>query len=68
MWLLPWEEWLPPYVVGPFMFFCSIFALFNLAELSWWQFLLLPFTCLYGAYGTWAWFKRRENIFALSKK
>jgi hypothetical protein len=68
MWLLPWEDWLPPYVIGPFMILCSILGPFYISSLSWWQLLLLPFTFIYGAYGTWAWFTKRENVFTSKKK
>ncbi|HWW07541.1 hypothetical protein [Collimonas sp.] len=66
MWLLPWERWLPPFIVGPFMCAASFFGLFNYSQLHWWELLLVPIAFLYGAYGTWVWFKRGENVFDFS--
>jgi protein-S-isoprenylcysteine O-methyltransferase Ste14 len=65
---LPWEKWLPPYILGPLMFFGGIFAFAFLHEPSWWQYLLMPITTGFGAWGTWVWFTTGKNIFHTEDK
>ena len=62
--LLPWEEWLPPYVVGPVMCIGSIAVLVEKSSLAWWEMLLLPLAGIYGAWGTWRWFRYGNNVFS----
>ena len=65
MWLLPWERWLPPYIVGPALVVIAISALVLDASLSWRQLVLLPLAGAFGAWGTWVWFRTGENFFRL---
>ena len=64
--LLPWEKWLPPYVYGPALCLISILCLIFDHNLSWWEIVILPFSGLLGAWGTWVWLSSRRNIFDLS--
>ncbi|MDD2721109.1 MAG: hypothetical protein PHH47_07370 [Gallionella sp.] len=66
--LLPWEEWLPPYIVGPALCLISILAIVFDPSLSWWEYLVLPFGGIFGAWGTWVWFSTGRNVFRLSEK
>lgn len=61
--LLPWEKWLPPWLIGPLMVIIGIGALLWSQDLAWWQWLLLPMCAIYGGWGTWVWFTARRNIF-----
>ncbi len=62
---LPWEKWLPPWLFGPLLVAGGVFALaFEGARLAWWEWVLLPIGVAYGAWGTWAWFMTRQNVFA----
>jgi hypothetical protein len=63
MWLLPWGKLIPPYILGPLMFAGGIAALVFSTTLHWWEYILLPLAVVYGAVGTWVWFKNREDIF-----
>lgn len=63
MWLLPWENWLPPWILGPLMVLGSSWGLWHWRTLGW-HLALLPFTWCFGVWGTWRWFTRRENVFA----
>jgi hypothetical protein len=64
--LLPWERWLPPYVFGPFLCLGSIAFLVWGGEHSWWKVVLLAMGGSFGAWGTWTWLRKRENVFAIS--
>ena len=61
--LLPWEKWIPPYILGPAMCTGSIAVLVFSSHLSWWWWIILPSWALYCAWGTWHWFKYRRNVF-----
>ena len=61
--LLPWEKWLPPWLIGPFLVIVGIGALLRDKDLAWWQWLVFPLAVIYGAWGTWVWFTTRRNIF-----
>ena len=63
MWLLPWEKWLPAWLLGPILVVIAVGALVFDKRLSWWGWILLPLTAVVGAWGTWVWFARGENIF-----
>jgi hypothetical protein len=63
MWLLPWEKWLPAWIVGPAFFAGSVAALLLDRNLSWWEYILLPFGVLLGAWATYAWFKDGRHVF-----
>jgi hypothetical protein len=61
--LLPWEKWLPPIVFGPLMFVGSLYLIFTVPQMAWCHYVLLSCAALFGAYATYAWLKRRENVF-----
>ena len=63
MWLLPWEDWLPPCILGPLIVLGSTWGLWHWRT-SGWHLALLPFACCFGVWGTWRWFTARENVFA----
>ncbi len=61
--LLPWEKWLPPYVLGPLLCIGSTcIAVFD-RGLHWWQGCLLGFVAVFGAVGTAMWFATGINLF-----
>ena len=60
---LPWEKWLPAWVVGPLLCAGSIAALVLDGGLHWWEYIVLPLVALLGAWQTWVWFKEGRNIF-----
>jgi hypothetical protein len=64
--LLPWEEWLPPYIFGPLLCVGSVLLLVFDTDPSWWKFLLCLFGAIFGARGTWIWFSTGKNIFLLT--
>jgi hypothetical protein len=66
--LLPWEDWLPPYVFGPLLCIGSILFLLFGGDLSWWQIIVFSFGAAFGGWGTWVWFSAGRNIFRLSPK
>lgn len=33
---------------------------------AWWEYLLLPLGSIFGAWGTWAWFKKGQNVFDIA--
>ncbi|MFZ6777693.1 hypothetical protein ACO0LD_12755 [Undibacterium sp. Ji83W] len=61
--LLPWEKWLPPWLIGPFLVIAGIGMLISDKHLAWWEWVLLPIGMIYGAWGTWVWFTTQRNIF-----
>jgi hypothetical protein len=61
--LLPWEKWLPPYVLGPLICLGSIYLLLFSNSLHWWSWVLLPPTACFGAWATWIWITTGRNIF-----
>jgi hypothetical protein len=67
MWLLPWEKWLPAWLLGPILVAIAVGALVLDKRLSWWEWILLPLTAVFGAWGTWMWFSKGENIFNPSR-
>jgi hypothetical protein len=62
MFLLPWEKWLPAWLMGPLLFIGSTAALLLDRSIHWWEYILLPGAAMLGAYQTWVWFKERRNI------
>jgi len=66
--LLPWEDWLPPYIFGPLLCIGSLLCLVFADSLSWWQLVVFPFGVVFGAWGTWVWFSTGRSIFRLSPK
>lgn len=66
--LLPWEKILPPYVLGPVICLLSMIPLFSEEKMPWYLVALMPFSFLFGAWATYVWFKRRENVFDMSPK
>jgi len=64
--LLPWERLLPPWLLGPLLVLVGVGALLFDKHLAWWEWLLLPLTALFGAWGTWVWFATGENVFCSS--
>ena len=63
MCFLPWEEWLPAWIVGPAMCLGAIVALASDRNLQWWDYVLLPPVSLLGAGVTYVWFKEGRHIF-----
>jgi hypothetical protein len=63
VWLLPWEKWLPAWIVAPLLCGGSIAALVLDHTLSWWQYILLPLSAALGAWATYVWFKDGRHIF-----
>lgn len=63
MCFLPWEEWLPAWIVGPAMCLGAIVALASDRNLQWWDYVLLPPVSLLGAWVTYVWFKEGRHIF-----
>lgn len=61
--VLPWEKWLPPYVFGPLLCMIAGAVLVFSRPLSWWELLLMPVAGIWGAWGTWVWFKTGRNVF-----
>lgn len=61
--LLPWEKWLPPYVIGSLLCIGGISVLVFSDDLDGWKPALCVIAAAFGAYGTWIWFKERRNIF-----
>ena len=67
--LFPWEKFLPPWLLGPILVAIGIYALvFDARRLAWWDWMLLPGVIAFGAWGTWAWFAKGENVFRTSKR
>jgi hypothetical protein len=64
--LFPWEKWLPPYVFGPLICLGSACILAFCRDLSRLELAGCAFCIVFGAWGTWAWFSARRNIFDLS--
>lgn len=60
---LPWEKWLPAWIVGPGMCVGAITALVLGRNLHWWNYVLLPLAALMGVYATYVWFKTGRHIF-----
>jgi len=67
MFLLPWEKWLPPWLLGPLLVAIGIGALIFDERLAWWEWALLPLCAIWGGWGTWMWFAKGENVFSTSK-
>jgi len=65
---LPWEKWLPPYIVGPLLCAISTIPLFSDEKLPWYLVLAMPFCFAFGAWGTYVWVARRENVFDIEAK
>jgi hypothetical protein len=65
---LPWEKILPPYILGPLLCLLSLLPLLSIRNVSWLVVVLAPFTFLFGAWGTYVWFTRRENVFDITSK
>ena len=64
--LLPWEKWLPPYVFAPLLCVGSAVLFFmSLSDPHWWELVFLPLASIFGGWGSWRWFKYRENVFLL---
>ena len=63
MWFLPWEKWLPAWIVGPAFCVVSIALLVFDRNLHWWEYILLPLAALLGAWATYVWFKEGRHIF-----
>jgi hypothetical protein len=60
---LPWEKWLPAWIVGPGMCIGAVTLLALGRKLHWWDYVFLPLAALLGAYATYAWFKSGRHIF-----
>jgi hypothetical protein len=63
MWLLPWEKWLPAWLVGPLLVVSAVCGLFLDRQLRWWEYIALPVAGLLGAWTTYAWLKDGRHIF-----
>ena len=63
MWLLPWERWLPAWIVGPAMCIGAVWALASGLHLHWWDYVLLPPAAVTGVYTTYVWFKQGRHFF-----
>ena len=59
---LPWEKWLPAWVLGPLLIVISVAALAFDGNLHWWEYILLPLVGLLGVWQTWVWFKEGRNV------
>lgn len=62
MGFLPWEKWLPAWLLGPLMCIGSLVLLVISRERSWWEYIVFPVCSLLGAAQTWVWFKTGRNI------
>jgi len=59
--ILPWQKWLPPYIVGPAISIASLW-LFEW-PLPWWMRLFQVFGVIFGVIGTLKWLSDGKNIF-----
>jgi len=63
---LPWEKLFPPYVFGPLICLGSACILALDRDLRWWHIAGCVFCIIWGAWGTWVWFRSGRNIFDLA--
>ena len=61
---LPWEKWLPAYVFGPLLCVGAAGVLVFNRGMHWWQTPIYGVGVIFGAWGTWTWFRTGRNIFA----
>ena len=60
--LLPWEKWLPAWLLGPLMCIGSLVLFVISHERRWWEYIVFPLCALLGAAQTWVWFRTGRNI------
>ncbi len=53
----------PAWLLGPALIAIAVGALVFDERLSWWEWVLFPLTAAFGAWGTWMWFWKGENVF-----
>jgi hypothetical protein len=60
--LLPWEKWLPAWVLGPVLCVGSVVLLVLGGEHAWWQYILFSIAAIVGAAQFLVWVRTGRNI------